>query len=488
MKPTVQLRGILLAWLFGLVFGLWVSVTIGLFVLGLAALATYIRPHYAWGVLVFLSLGVTYQNFYSQFFYPDNLAPFVGQTLDLEAKVQGEARVSGGRQTLRLKVVHWRQGETAWRPLKGQILWQQAPLPLLNSGDSIQIQGVVTNLANFSSDFDAQAYWSRWEISHALIRTKILERPEPKIALNQKWRQRAQDRLQVHLNRPHLTVALGMLVGLKEKLPKSLDAAFKASGLQHLLVVSGTNVTLLVLALSLVLKPLGPWWRYGVGVLAILVYLYLVGFEPPALRASLFGIITGWALSSGNFCEYRNLFLLVAASLALYDPRFVTHDISFHLSFGATAGILVGVPLLHQWLRFVPWAGFRLLLAASLCAQMSVFPILIMKFGSFPYAGLLTNLFTEPLVPLIMFLAAGGTLIGSQTLLGLEIVWDWLLWGSIEGLIRLAQIAALLPEVIIPVWVGGVWSFCLLGVAVWASFSPYYQKHYWEKLEAEMSA
>ena len=110
-----------------------------------------------------------------------------------------------------------------------------------------------------------------------------------------------------------------------------------------------------------------------------------------------------------------------------------------------------------------------------------------MQFGSFPYAGLITNLITEPLVPLIMLLGAGGMLLGGMSLLGLASVWGLALWGAITGLISLAQTAALLPAVMVPLWLGWAWGLVLFGFALWALFSPYYQRHFWEKLEAELS-
>jgi len=485
MKPTLQLRFLLTAWLLGLVLSLWISLSTGLIVTTLVSLVWFFNRTFILWPLILMFAAVAYGSWYHQTFYASNLASAVGQTLTFKAKVIGEVKPRNKRQTVRLQLSHY-QSYNQWKPLTAQLLWSNAPLPALSAGDEIEVKGVIANLTSFSTDFDIKAYYARWGIDKQLVRGTIITRPPPRVTTNQRWRNKAQNQLESHLSRPHLTVALGMLVGLKEKLPKHLDTAFKDSGLQHLLVVSGTNVTLLILALSLVLKPLGPWWRYSIGVVAIGTYLYLVGFEPPALRASLFGVITGLALTSGHFCEYRNVFLVVASLLCLYDPHFITHDVSFHLSFGATAGMLFGVPLVYPALKFVPWPKFRLLLAASFCAQMAVFPILITQFGSFPYIGLLTNLITEPLVPLIMFLSAGGVLIGNQFLLGLETLWGLILTTSIDGLIKLAQLGAMAPEVLIPVWIGVLWAVLLLAIATWAAFSTYYQSQFWEKLEAEI--
>lgn len=488
MPPPQQLRLLLLAWLLGLVLALWLPLflaSLGVLGLGLVFLA---RPNFYLGAALITLLSTVYSVWYQQQFYPDSLSALVGEALELQGTVQGEARVRSGRQTVRLKVQAYRAADKTWQPLSGQLLWSFAPLPVFNPGDSVRVQGTIGNVTNFSDDFDAKAYWARWGVEQQLVRGQLITRPPATTTQRDRGRAQATERLQYHLQTPHLTVALGMLVGLKDKLPQHLDEAFKKSGLTHLLVVSGTNVTLLVVLMAIVLKGLGPWWRYGLGAVVILAYLYLVGFDPPALRATVFGLIVGLAVTGGQFVEYRNAFLLVAVLLSVYDPRFVTHDVSFHLSFGATAGLLFGVPVFYWALWFIPWPKLRLLLCATTAAQLAVFPILIYQFGSFPYIGLLTNLVTEPLVPLIMALAAGGVLLGDTFLLGLESLWSSALWASIESLIALAQLGAQAPELVLPAWSAWPGFIALLLLVLWASFSHYYQRELWEKFEAEISA
>jgi len=488
MKPTWLLRLILLCYLVGLWIGKIIDPSIALALVGIMALTLlYIPKWWLMGLLSF-SVGMFYYGAYERVIYPDYTHSLVGKTLQLKVVVKGEPRIRAKHQSLRLELLAWKSSNSAWQTVPGQLLWQRAPLPQFSAGDELVLEGTVVNVMNFSEDFNARTYWSRWGISQELIRTKIVTRPPSKLTTNLQVRHWAEDRMAHHLAKPHRTVALGMLVGLKEKLPKALEANFKEAGLQHLLVVSGTNVTLLVILLSWIFKPLGPWPRYVLLALGIGFYVYIVGFDPPALRASLLGVITGLALTSGYFCEYRNLLLLVAVILSIFDPYFVTHDISFWLSFSATAGMMLGVPWLYQKLKFLKYKYLRLLLAASITAQISVFPLLIVQFGSFPYAGLFTNLLTEPLVPLIMLLGSGAVALGDWSLLGLGYLWGLALWFSIQSLIYLAQVASLLPIVVLPVWLGYSWGVLLLSFGVYAGFSSYYQQRYWQKFEAELSS
>ena len=487
MSPTVQLRYCLLAFLMGIILGLKLMLWFSILGVLVSFLGLYFKPSFSWVILVFLFIGASYNTLYSIWFYPQDIKYFVGESIILKAEIKGEARFSRtGSQTALLQLKQWRSRERDWMSIDGNLLWQNAPLPVYNAGETVVLSGTITNVSNFSNDFDAQAYWSRWGIAQSIIRVQVISREPSELALNTKWRETAIDRLSPHLQKPHSTVALGMLIGLKEKLPKALEEDFKTSGLQHLLVVSGTNVTLLIIAVGLCLKPLGPWYKYTLGMIALASYLYLVGFDPPALRATLFGVIAGFAVTSGFNLEYRNLFLLGAMILILFDPRFLTHDVSFWLSFAATGGIFVGIPIAYYFLSFMPWKSLRLLIAASFCAQIAVFPILIINFGSFPYTGLVSNLITEPLVPLIMFLAAGAVFIGDREFMFLESIWGGALEFSITALISLAQFMAQLPILYIPAWGGYVMVLLLGGISLWACVSNYYQVQYWEAFEAEM--
>ena len=491
MNPAQCLRLSLLGFLTGVLLSVHMVAPLSFILLLFSAV---VRIFYFNSVTVFLvcvGVGAAYGVSYNQFFYPPPLKVFVGQTLVFKAEVQGEPRFSrSGVQTVRLNLQSWKEPESNsddWQPLHGKVLWQRAPLPPLSAGDDLVVRATLSNLSNFSDDFDARLYWSRWGISEQLIRAKIIDRPDFKPPVTISFRNFLATRLEAMISKPYLTIALGMLIGLKEKLPPALEADFKASGLQHLLVVSGTNVTLLILALGFALRPLGPWYKFAIGMGCLLFYLCLVGFEPPALRATLFGVITGFALTSGLKGDYQNIFLAVAVLITLSDPRFLTHDISFWLSFGATAGILFGLPVLWPCLGFMKYKVLKMLIGASFCAQMSVFPILITQFGSFPYAGLFTNLVTEPLVPMIMFLAFGSMLIGGLPLLGLDFLWQKALELALSSLITVARVGAAMPEMIISVWVGNLWFVLFIGFIYWALLSQNYRTQYWCKFEAEMS-
>lgn len=82
-------------------------------------------------------------------------------------------------------------------------------------------------------------------------------------------------------------------------------------------------------------------------------------------------------------------------------------DIGYWLSFGAFAGILLVVPLVHTtfWPNKSPAAVMEIAVEA-LVAELVTLPIILLFFGNLSLLGLLANVVVVPLIPLAMVLVA----------------------------------------------------------------------------------
>lgn len=59
----------------------------------------------------------------------------------------------------------------------------------------------------------------------------------------------------------------------------------------HIMVVSGSNVMMLIIFLALFLRAFSPWIRMAIITLTILGFVILVGGDTPVWRAALMGVI-----------------------------------------------------------------------------------------------------------------------------------------------------------------------------------------------------
>ncbi|MGH9139363.1 MAG: ComEC/Rec2 family competence protein, partial [Acidimicrobiales bacterium] len=170
----------------------------------------------------------------------------------------------------------------------------------------------------------------------------------------------------------------GVVLGDDRAQSPALADDFKASGLTHLLAVSGQNVAFVLALAGPVLRRLTWRGRLPAALAVIGFFALLTRFEPSVLRASTMAGLATVAGAIGRPASRIRLLALAVAGLLLVDPRLVD-SVGFALSVGASAGILLFAPTLEARLP-----GPRLLaapLSVTLAAQVGVMPVLLPAFG-----------------------------------------------------------------------------------------------------------
>ena len=203
---------------------------------------------------------------------------------------------------------------------------------------------------------------------------------------------------------------LGLAIGDTFGMDPEVEEDFRASGLGHLLAVSGANVAMFLAPLLAVATGMRASWatRLLVGLGGVAFFALLTRWEPSVLRASamaglaLAGMFAGRPRSSAPLLGGAVLLLLVG------DP-WLARSVGFQLSVAATAGIVAFAGPLAARLWWLP-RPVAVAAAATLGAQAAVTPLLLVRFGVVPTATLLANLLAFPAVPPALFggLAAAG--------------------------------------------------------------------------------
>jgi competence protein ComEC len=195
-------------------------------------------------------------------------------------------------------------------------------------------------------------------------------------------------------------VLLGIVLGEDEGLEPDLRDDFRASGLYHLLAVSGSNVALVAGGVLLVAWLLGiPRVVAEVAALtAIGAYVLAVGAQPSVVRAGVAGALASLAWICARERDRWWFFLAGAFVLLLWSPYNLL-DAGFQLSFAAVAAIFVLVPRLMRLLEGYPLprpaAG---VIAVSTACGVATAPILLLQFGSVPAYSVFSNALAAPVV------------------------------------------------------------------------------------------
>ncbi|PSL00966.1 competence protein ComEC [Murinocardiopsis flavida] len=203
------------------------------------------------------------------------------------------------------------------------------------------------------------------------------------------------------LPQPERGLVPAFVVGDTSRLPERTAEDFRASGMTHLLTVSGANLAILTGAVL----ALARWSRWPTGVtvaagaLMIGVFILVARPEPSVLRAAFMGAVALLALALGRRRAGMAALSATVIGLLLFDPG-LAHSYGFALSVLASGGIMVLAPRWRdRWAARMPeWAAEAL--AVPLAAHVACAPVLVLLSAEVSWVAIPANALTGPLMPI----------------------------------------------------------------------------------------
>ena len=199
-------------------------------------------------------------------------------------------------------------------------------------------------------------------------RLAVAPPPRGLAALLQALRETIAARVAAVLPGPQAAVATTLLTGSASSLDAADKAAFRDSGLAHLLAIAGLHIGIVMgLVFGAVRLGLAAWERAAlhwpakaIAALASLAagggYMLLTGAHVPIVRSfAMACLFTLAVLARRRAVSLRGLGLAMAA-VVLLSPHEVM-GVSFQMSFSAVLALIAGYEALRPWLRRLRGAG-----------------------------------------------------------------------------------------------------------------------------------
>lgn len=211
---------------------------------------------------------------------------------------------------------------------------------------------------------------------------------------------------------PVSEVLKGMVLGDDQAVDQQSVDDFRRSGLLHILAVSGENVVLLcgMWSFALTLLAVPRLVRTVLLLPMVCTYVVLTGASPSIVRAGVSGVIALLAVLASRPSDGWLLWLAPAAWLLTVNPANL-FDVSFQLSFGAVAGLLVLARPLTRLFRFLP-GPLPEQAGVTTAASISTAPISMLTFGTASLVSVPANLVGGFVLGPIMFLGMLSLLLG----------------------------------------------------------------------------
>ncbi len=210
------------------------------------------------------------------------------------------------------------------------------------------------------------------------------------------------ERIKRLIPEPESELGLSYLLGMKTGLPKELNENLRVVGLTHVVVASGTHLSILV---EVAKKLFGRWSRFA-GVffsgLFVVFFMAMVGWTPSIMRAGIMSVLTLMTWYVGRRIAPWRLIMMVMAFTLMINPMFVI-DLGWLLSFASYAGIMIIGPKLIRYFYGTKKPGFVGSMAlVTVSATVMTLPITLYFYGTMSLISVVANLLILPTLPMAM--------------------------------------------------------------------------------------
>lgn len=326
------------------------------------------------------------------------------------------------------------QDGTRFVPVTGKVQVRIAGnLPDLKAADEIEVFGWGSRPsapANIG-DFDYREYLKQQQIHVAVrVQNPAAVKPLPRnnepgwIKTVDEFRSRAERFLRRHLKEENAAVASALLLGSRANVPEEVRQEFIASGMMHVLALSGLHVGILAMLVWGLcrLAQMPPRASTLITLTMVLGLAVISGGRPPIVRAAVFLGIASFGRLASRQSSPQNIIALSALVILAWNPSEL-FAVGAQLSFLGVMGILLTTrwsspPFDRSRLadeesqienRFLN--AFRFLGAVlsrywglTLGISLLIFPLAAARFHVISFVGLLLNVVMIPFITLVLWL------------------------------------------------------------------------------------
>ena len=269
----------------------------------------------------------------------------------------------------------------------------------LNVGDYITFSSNVETMSlNDYGNINTYYYLNnQYYFAYATLTKNDVTHGSP--SLSERFKLAVKTGLQENMSEEGAKLAYSVLFGDKTDLDDTVTESFSASGISHLLAVSGLHVSFLAGILYYVLSKfkLKYWVRFLITAIILILYCYLCGFTASITRATLMSLIF---LSAGMFGKRYDILnsLSLAGLIILFVSPLMVFSLGFLLSFFCVFSIALFARPFTRFFQKIKFPKFiASSLAITLCTQIGILPFMANYFGQITIFTLLANLICIPI-------------------------------------------------------------------------------------------
>ena len=318
------------------------------------------------------------------------------------------------------------RGSMSGRKVKAAILRDtlEGRYRRLTVGSGLAIRSTFRPLADFYSDthfnykqwLEGHGFCARTLVYHRNWHTLQLDlRQMPRMERLKLLARKVRSRLLEHyaangLDEQNYAIVAAMTLGDKSMLSKETKNVYAATGVSHVLALSGLHLSIIFGLLTVIFRGRSSrrMQLLVMTVVAVWMYVFLTGMSASVMRSAIMLTVYSFTALLNRGKMSLNTLALTAIVMLMMNPLSLW-DISFQLSFMAVLSILL---LYGPIYRLIPgrWLQSRGIVdklwgmvAVSVAAQIGTAPLVAYYFGRFSCYFLLTNFIAVPMTAVILY-------------------------------------------------------------------------------------
>ncbi len=282
-------------------------------------------------------------------------------------------------------------------------------------GDVVTVRGPITLPESFEGNagriFDYPGYLRVQGISAQMSRAELVRDTSGGFSIQRflfSIKHTFEHSLQKLLPEPDESLLEGILLGERHGIPKDLTNAFIESGLIHVVVLSGYNITIVAEGVFRLLSFLPTSASYPIGGILMIFFAVMTGAGSTTLRALIMGLIALLARYLHRSALAMRSLIFAGVVMIFWNPEVLLHDPSFMLSMLATFGLITLSPTVEHWLgelrlfRYKRMQGAKSIAASTIAVEIVVLPALLYQTGVLSLLSIPANVLALPVVPAAM--------------------------------------------------------------------------------------
>ena len=272
----------------------------------------------------------------------------------------------------------------------------------LKEGMNIQVRGIASNpdKAELRGEFDQMNYLQSKNIQFLIMvkETAIIQSENNDIHSSIRF---IREWIDITLSRvfpkESLPLVKGIVLGETSDISSDLRNAFALLGTAHILSVSGFHAGIIALMLLFLLSWIPSLIiRNALLILSLLVFLEIVHWDPPAIRACMMTSLGYTIFSLQRKAHGIHVLLTVGGFMISLDPTLLS-SIGFQMSMAGMFGLIFLPQYLHAFHQRIFPKSIAHSLSTSMSAMLILLPLTAWYFEMISFISPIANLMFIPM-------------------------------------------------------------------------------------------